>query len=224
MSGADPAQHVGVPGRRQLVGQPGRPVRSRPEQVHDPHAAVRGQPVQLGSEGDLSPAAGPVDQGGFAGPVGQVAEQRQQWGDPDPAGQHQHRPAAVGLPGQLPVRPLDQHPGARPQPRDPGAAITEILDGDPQQIPAGRRGQRVGVRTGPAGPIQEPPLKELPGSHRQPVQPAAAQIHRGQARTLGHHVADRQPVPPAAPQWHPDPVDQKGAGGRRVQRPPVGRT
>ena len=156
-----------------------------------------GRTTPAPAERNLGLAAGAVDQGGLAAPVGQFAEQREQRRNADPAGQHHHRSARVRLAGQPPVRALDRRPGCRaagsatralPSPR----SLTVIRSRSP--VGVGRQRVRVGPR--PAGPVEEPPLEELPGPHRQPSQPPTAQVDRGQPGPLRHHVADREPVPP----------------------------
>src|SRR5580692_321040 len=126
------AQH---PGRQRVAAELG----PRPDYVvHDRPARGRDR-VQLVGEDDVLRAARAVDQ---RDPPGQGREHGAQRRDADPAGQQHDTAAGTGT-GERAVRPLGDHAGARLQPGQRPAVVTEIFHRDPQHVLPGCGGQRV---------------------------------------------------------------------------------
>ena len=88
------------------------------------------------------------------------------------------------------VGALDEHPGAGPQPGQPGRGVADRGGGEPQGVAVGGGGEGVGVGPGPAAAVEEAPGEELPAAGGEPVQVAAPQVHAGHRRRLLDDVAD----------------------------------
>src|SRR5581483_12062970 len=139
-------------------------------------AAGGGQAVELVAEDELVGRAAPVDEGHRPRRFVELLEQRPQRGDPDAGGDQRDAPAAAGLTRQAAVGALDQDPGSRLEAGEAGAAVAQVLDGDPQAVPAGGGRQRVGVPPGPAGPVEETEDEVLAGPDREPLEGVTAEM------------------------------------------------
>ena len=98
--------------------------------------------------------------------------------------------------------------------------VADVLHRDPQQVGAGRGGQRVRVRRPPHRPGQEAPAEELPGLRRKLVEVRAADVDRDHARALGLDPDHGELVPGERAQRDRDPVPQHQDGHGQVHRRP----
>ena len=157
----------------------------------------------------------PIDEDRVARLIGEFFQQGPKRGDADAAGKHRDLAGDPPLTGEPAVRPFDHDLGARAQPGQPAASVTGRLGSHPQAIRSRRGRQRVGISPRPSRAVEEPEDEVLTGPDRHPVQAAAGQQHRHDARALANHFANRQSVPKRSPQRQ---GSARRAGSRRAPR------
>ena len=123
---------------------------------------------------------------------------------PTPAPASSTRSPSSRVGGECAVGSFDRHSRPGPQPRERGAVVAEVLDGDPQAIVPRRRGERVRVGLPPQPATQEAPLQELTARDRELVQPPPLEHDGERVRTLGPDRLDRHAMAQRAPDRQPD--------------------